>query len=87
MKLSQVSSCGLARTAKGCGFESRHPDYLFDTLLQKEVVQVATSEEVEAAITAVRNGVATRNQEELVRRAAKQAGSVGNRARDAFKGR
>ena len=48
---------------------------------------MATSEEVETAIIAVRNGVATRNQEELVRRAAQQAGSTGNRAREAFKGR
>lgn len=39
------------------------------------------------AITAVRNGVATSEQQNMAAQAAKQAGSQGNRARDAFKGK
>ncbi len=39
------------------------------------------------AITAVRNGVATQEQQKLAAKAAKQAGSMGDRARNAFKGK
>lgn len=48
---------------------------------------MATDQEVDSAIIAVRNHVATRDQEELVRRAAQQVGSRGNRAREALRGR
>ena len=39
------------------------------------------------AITAVRNGVAGREQQDIAAAAAKQAGPVGNKAREAFKGK
>lgn len=48
---------------------------------------MATKEQTDKAITAVRNGQASREQQEIAARAAKQAGSVGNRAREAFEGR
>lgn len=48
---------------------------------------MATSEQRDKAIVAVRNGVASRDQERIAAEAAKQAGSAGNRARDAFKGK
>lgn len=48
---------------------------------------MATKEQTQAAITAVKNGQASREQEEIARRAAQQAGSTGNQARDAFRGR
>ncbi len=47
---------------------------------------MATNEQTKAAIVAVKNGVASKSQEEIAARAAKQAGSVGNTAREAFKG-
>jgi len=48
---------------------------------------MATSQEREQAISAVRNGTATNHQQEIVRQAASQAGSVGDRARDARNGK
>jgi len=48
---------------------------------------MANKDEYERAITAVRNGVADRRQEELAKKAASQAGSMGNRAREAFRGK
>jgi hypothetical protein len=51
------------------------------------VINVATKEQRDAAIVAVRNGVADRRQEEIAAAAAKQAGAVGNTAREAFKGK
>jgi hypothetical protein len=51
------------------------------------VTHVATDQQTDQAITAVRNNQATKDQEEIARRAAQQAGSRGNRARDAFKGK
>lgn len=48
---------------------------------------MATTEQTKQAITAVKNGVASKQQEEIAKRAAKQAGSMGNRAREAFRGR
>jgi hypothetical protein len=45
---------------------------------------MATNEQTDKAITAVRNGVATREQEEIAARAAKTVGERGNKARDAF---
>lgn len=48
---------------------------------------MATKDETEAAITAVKNGQASKEQQEIARRAAQQAGSMGNQARDAFRGR
>ncbi len=46
---------------------------------------MATKEQADKAVTAVRNGVATRDQQELARREAQQAGPRGNAARAAFK--
>ena len=54
---------------------------------RKEVRSLATTEQTKQAITAVKNGVASKQQQEIARRAAQQAGSMGNRARDAFKGK
>ncbi len=48
---------------------------------------MATKQQTDAAITAVRNGQATREQQQIAARAANQAGSTGNRAREAFQGR
>ena len=48
---------------------------------------MATDDQLRQAIAAVRNGVATREQEQLAAKAAKQAGSTGNEARAAFKGK
>jgi|GEM_PF-3108455 hypothetical protein len=48
---------------------------------------MATKDQVNSAITAVKNGVATPQQEKWAADAAKQAGSTGNRAREAFKGK
>lgn len=48
---------------------------------------MATDQETKQAIAAVRNNMATREQEEIAARAAKQAGSTGNRAREAFQGK
>lgn len=46
---------------------------------------MATKEQTDKAITAVRNGVADREQEAIAARAAKTVGERGNQARDAFK--
>ena len=48
---------------------------------------MATTEQTDQAITAVRNGQASREQQEIAKRAAQQAGSRGNRAREAFRGK
>lgn len=48
---------------------------------------MATTEQTKAAIRAVKNGQASREQEDIARRAAQQAGSTGNDARAAFRGR
>lgn len=48
---------------------------------------MATTEETRQAIMAVSNGQASREQQEIARRAAQQAGSMGNSAREAFKGK
>lgn len=53
----------------------------------EEVIQLATKEQTDQAITAVANGQASREQQDIAKRAASQAGSTGNRAREAFKGR
>lgn len=44
-----------------------------------------TKAELDKAIDAVKAGVASRQQQEDAARAAKQAGSTGNRAREAFR--
>ncbi len=46
-----------------------------------------SSDAYDRAIQAVRNGQATREQEEMARKAAQQAGSRGNEARNAFQGK
>jgi hypothetical protein len=48
---------------------------------------MATTEEVKQAIKAVKNGMADNRQEQLAKEAGKQAGSTGNAAREAFRGR
>jgi hypothetical protein len=48
---------------------------------------MATEDQVKQAITAVKNGVATQQQQQWAAAAAKQAGSTGNQAREAFKGK
>lgn len=48
---------------------------------------MATTDQVRQAITAVKNGVATPQQQKWAADAAKQAGSTGNAAREAFKGK
>ncbi len=48
---------------------------------------MATTDQVKQAITAVKNGVATPQQEKWAAAAAKQAGATGNLAREAFKGK
>lgn len=48
---------------------------------------MATDKQLQQAITAVKNGVATKQQQEWAAAAAKQAGSTGNQAREAFKGK
>lgn len=48
---------------------------------------MATDKQLKDAITAVRNGVADREQQRLAAAAAKQAGATGNLAREAFKGK
>jgi hypothetical protein len=45
---------------------------------------MATKDQEKAAIRAVKSGVASREQEDIARRAAQQAGSTGNAARAAF---
>lgn len=45
---------------------------------------MATNEQTDKAITAVKNGVASRDQQEIAKRAAKQEGQRGTRAKDAF---
>ena len=46
---------------------------------------MATRGQTDKAVTAVRNGVATKEQEKIARRASKVAGSYGTPAREAFK--
>lgn len=46
---------------------------------------MATNEQTDKAITAVKAGVADDDQIEIAKRAAKTVGERGNRARDAFK--
>lgn len=53
----------------------------------KQVIQLATKDEYDRAITAVRNGQADKRQQDLAAAAAKNAGSWGQTARDAFKGK
>ena len=48
---------------------------------------MANKGEYDLAVTAVRNGVADKRQQELAARQASQAGSRGNAARAAFKGK
>jgi hypothetical protein len=48
---------------------------------------MATDKQLDQAITAVKNGVATQQQQQWAAAAAKQAGSTGNKAREAFKGK
>lgn len=48
---------------------------------------MANKDEYDRAIAAVRNGQADKRQQELAAKAAKQAGSTGNRAREAFRGK
>ena len=48
---------------------------------------MATDKQLDTAITAVANNTATPEQQRLAAAAAKQAGSTGNRAKEAFKGR
>lgn len=55
--------------------------------LRKEVIDVATGKEVDNAIARVGSGNASTREIELARKAAKQAGSRGNAARTALKGR
>lgn len=47
-------------------------------------MKLATNEQTDKAIAAVRNGLGTKEQEEIASRAAKTVGERGNRARDAF---
>lgn len=52
------------------------------------MADIATKEQADQAVIAVKNGNATREQQQIAEREAKQAGSRGNAARDAFqKGR
>lgn len=51
----------------------------------KEVIRLATTEQLEKAITAVANGTADAEQQRLATAASKQAGERGNRAKEAFK--
>lgn len=48
---------------------------------------MATNEQTDQAITAVKNGQATSQQEEIARRAAQTVGERGRRAKEAFQGK
>ena len=62
------------------------PQYLkYPYYPHERVMTLATKDQTDKAITAVKNGVASKDQEEIASRAAKQSGSTGIAARDAFR--